>query len=137
MFGGSPASQELIGHQKSWTLTCSEILTGTLVGFFLARAVGLSSWARNYTVDAALEGFFLQEKAVFVPDKVRYLGVELVTLHTPLKQTVDVLVVRVSSEGESSAVVHVLLEFWRLVETELVHSDFLLLALDVVIFFVL
>ena len=70
-------------------------------------------------------------------NKVRDLWVKLVALHAPLKQVVDVLVVGVSRECKPAAVVHVLLEFGRLIETELVDSDLLLLALDVVIFLVL
>lgn len=102
--------------------------------FFFKR---LTSWFRNYTIDASLQSLLLQEEAVLVPDEVRYLGVKLVALHAALKQAIDVLVVRVRRERQSSAIVHVLLEFRGLVEAELVNRHFLLFALDVVIFFVL
>lgn len=91
----------------------------------------------NDPVDAALKGFLLEEETVLVPDEVGHLGVELVALHAALKKVQDVFVIRVGREREAAAVVHVLLELGRLVQTELVDRDLLLLALDVIIFFVL
>ena len=59
------------------------------------------------------------------------------SLHATLEQVDDVLVVRIGREGESSAVVHEFFEFGRLVQAELIHCHFSLLALDVIIFLVL
>lgn len=112
----------------------SNLLDRPLVCFIFTV---LTRWSRNNAVDAALKCFLLQEKAVLVPNKVRYFGVKLVSLHAALEQTVDVLVVGVGRECKAAAVIHVLLEFRWLVEAEFVDRDLLLLALDVVIFFVL
>ena len=58
------------------------------------------------------------------------------SFHAALKQIEDVLVVGVGNESESSAIVHELLKLWWLIEAELINSDLLLLALDVIIFLV-
>lgn len=58
-------------------------------------------------------------------------------LHTSFEQINDVLVVGIRYERESAAIVHEFLELGRLVETEFIDSNFLLLALDVIIFLVL
>ena len=86
---------------------------------------------------ALLEAFLLEEQAVLVPDEVRVLDVEVVTLHAPFEKLDDVLVVGVLGEGEAAAVVHELFEFGRLVQAQLVDGHLLLLALDVIIFLVL
>ena len=57
-------------------------------------------------------------------------------LHTSFEQINDVLVVGIRYERESAAIVHEFLELGRLVETEFIDSNFLLLALDVIIFLV-
>ena len=56
--------------------------------------------------------------------------------HAALEETEDVAVVGVGRERQTSAVVHELLELGGLVEAEFVDGDLLLLALDVIIFFV-
>ena len=58
------------------------------------------------------------------------------TLHASLEKREDVSVVRVGLEGQSSAVVHELLELGRLVHAEILNGDLLLLALNVVVFFI-
>ena len=70
-------------------------------------------------------------QSVFVPDEVRLSGVDIVLFHAGLKQGDDVTVVRVLSEGQSSAVVHEFGKLVWLVLTELFDLDFLLLFLDV------
>merc|ERR1712146_146901 len=62
-----------------------------------------------------LEGLSLLEEAVPVPDEIDGAGVVVVTLHAPLEEAEDVAVVRVLSEGETTAVVHELLELGRLI----------------------
>ena len=97
----------------------------------------LSDGSGDDAVDAALEGFLLEEQAVLVPNEVGNFGVKFVTLHASFEQIDNVLVVRVGCEGEASAIVHELLELGRLVQTELIDGNLLLLALDVIIFFIL
>ena len=70
-------------------------------------------------------------QSVFVPDEVRLSGVDIVLFHAGLKQGDDVTVVRVLSEGQSSAVVHEFGKLVWLVLAELFDLDFLLLFLDV------
>ena len=96
----------------------------------------LSDGSGDDAVDAALEGFLLEEQAVLVPNEVGNFGVKFVTLHASFEQIDNVLVVRVGCEGEASAIVHELLELGRLVQTELIDGNLLLLALDVIIFLV-
>ena len=57
-----------------------------------------------------LHFFSFQGKSVFIPNEIRCLGVETMSLHAALKETNDVGVVWVLGEGEASAVVHVLLK---------------------------
>ena len=78
---------------------------------------------------------FLQNQSVLVPDEVRRLNVEAIALHAALEQTQDVAVVWISSECQLTAIVHELTEFGWLVCAKLLNGDFLLLALDVIIFF--
>ena len=73
-------------------------------------------------------------QSVFVPDEVRLSRVHIVLLHAGLKQGDDVTVVRVLSEGQSSAVVHEFGKLVWLVLAELFDLDFLLLFLDVSVF---
>lgn len=63
----------------------------------------------------ALDRFFFENKAVLIPDEIGGARVELVTLHAALEQADDVTVVRVLGEAEATAVVHELLELFRLV----------------------
>ena len=84
-----------------------------------------------------LQSLSLEQKAVLVPDKVWLSKIERVTLHTSLKQADNVAVVRLSFEGQTSAVVHEFLELVRVVQAELVKGHFLLLALDGVVLLLL
>lgn len=84
-----------------------------------------------------LEGLLLEEEAVLVPNEVRRLNVEVVTLHAALEQIEDVAVVGVGSETQAAAVLHELFEFSWLVHAELVYGHFLLFSPDVIIFLVL
>ena len=57
-------------------------------------------------------------------------------LHAALEERGHVAVVGVCGEGQPAAVLHELLELGRLVQTQLVHRHFFLLALNVIVFFV-
>lgn len=84
-----------------------------------------------------LECFALQKESVLIPDKIMSFDLVPVPLHAAFKQIFYVFVVRVMSEAESSAVSHKLIELGRLIQAKLINSDFFLLALDVIIFFIL
>mgnify|MGYP000886491393 CR=1 FL=1 len=84
-----------------------------------------------------LEGLLLEHEAVFIPNEVGRLDVEGVALHALLEQIQNVAVVGVRREAQRPAELHVLFELVRLVQTQLVNRNLLLLALDIVIFFVL
>lgn len=79
----------------------------------------------------------LEEESVLVPDEVWALEVEAVPLHTTFEQINDVLVVWIGNECEPAAIVHVLLELGWLVKAELIDGNFLLFALNVIIFLIL
>lgn len=78
----------------------------------------------------------LEEKAVLVPDEVRRAKLEVVALHAALEQAEDVAIVGVCGEGQTTAIVHELLELGRLVQAQFVDGHLLLFALDVIIFLV-
>ena len=84
-----------------------------------------------------LQGLFLKEQSVFVPDKVRCLRIESVFLHASFEQANEVFIVWVLCESQLSAVVHELLEFLRVATAELLNGHFLLLLFDVVVLLVL
>lgn len=110
----------------------------SLVFFIIVAVFGLARrLVADYAHHVLLERFFLQEKAVFVPDEIGRLRVEVVALHAAFEKTEDVFEVRIAREREPAAVVHVLFEFKRLVQAELVDGYLLLLALDIIILFVL
>ena len=98
-------------------------------------------WLCRGLVDHAHHGLLqrlpLEEEAVLVPEEVGSAQLKVMALHATLKQREDVAVVRVGCEGQPAAVVHELLELGRLVKTQLVNCNLLLLALDVIIFFIL
>ena len=56
-----------------------------------------------------------------VPDQFWGLRVDAIALHATIEETLDVHVVRVSSEGQPSAVLHVCFELCGLVKTKLLH----------------
>jgi len=60
-----------------------------------------------------------------------------VPLHAPFEQANHVSIVGILSEAKLSAVVHVLLELFGVTLAQLIHSDFQLLLLDVIVLFVL
>ena len=78
-----------------------------------------------------LDLLFLQYEAVLVPDEVGCLQVEAMAFHARLEQADDVRVVRVLSEGKTSAIVHEFSELLRLILAKFFNSDLLLLFLDV------
>ena len=78
-----------------------------------------------------LDEFFFQDQPIFVPDEIWLLWVDIVFLHAALKKTNDIAIIGVLGEAETTAVVHELLEFLRLVLAELLNLDLLLLFLDV------
>jgi len=59
------------------------------------------------------------------------------SLHATLEESGNVRVVWILGEGESTAVVHILSEFLRLILAEFFDGHFLLLFLDVGVFFLL
>ena len=109
----------------------------SLVFFIIVAVFGLARRLADHAHHVLLERFLLQEKAVFVPDEIGRLGVEVVAFHAALEKAEDVFEIRIACERETAAVVHVLFEFKRLVQTELVDGYLLLLALDIIILFVL
>ena len=96
-----------------------------------------SCWFSDYAHHALLQSLTLQEQPIFVPDKVRAFKVESVPLLATFEQINDVFVIWIGDESKSTTVVHKLLELGRLIEAKLIDSDFLLLALYVIIFLVL
>jgi hypothetical protein len=104
--------------------------------FTYSIALGVSGFGDN-SHHVLLECLFLKEKAVFVPDEVRCLHVVVVALHAAFKKSQNEAVVRVGGETEAAAVLHEFLELAGLVHAEFVNGNFLLFALDVIIFFIL
>jgi hypothetical protein len=84
-----------------------------------------------------LKCLFLKEKAVFVPDEVGSLPVVVVALHAAFEKSQNETIVGVGGETEAAAVLHEFLELAGLVHAEFVDSNFLLFALDVIIFLIL
>lgn len=87
--------------------------------------------------EVLLECLFLEHQAVLVPDEVRHLGVPAVLLHAALEQPQDILVIGVLGELQFAAVVHEFAELLGVALAQLVHGDFELLLLDVVVLLVL
>jgi hypothetical protein len=83
-----------------------------------------------------LKSFLFKEESVLVPNEVWGLGIKCVSFHAAFEERQDVAIVRVGCERQRSAVLHEFFEFDGLVEAEFLNSDFLLLTLDVIIFFV-
>ena len=115
---------------------CSLLLLSLVfLGLFFSISLGVGGF-RDYAHHVLLEGFFLKEEAVFVPDEVGGLLVEVVALHATFEESQDEAVVGVSGKTESAAVLHEFLELAGLVHAEFVDGDLLLLTLDVIIFFI-
>ena len=114
-------------------------LVGSLLSSSRSRWLLLIGLARlvDDTHHRLLQRLAFKIEAVLVPDEIRRADVKIVALHATLEERGDVAVIRVSGEGQPTAVVHELLKLGRLIEAELVNGDLLLLALDVIIFFVL
>ena len=77
-----------------------------------------------------LDGLLLENKSILVPNEIWCLRVEPVLLHAALEQTYDVAVVGVLRETETSAVMHELSEFLRLVLAQIVNRGLLLFLFD-------
>ena len=84
-----------------------------------------------------LEVLPLHLQPVLVPDEVWLSDVKSISLTAPFKQVVEVFVVWISNERETSAVHHVVLKLYWLVHAQFINCNFLLLSLDVVIFLLL
>jgi hypothetical protein len=84
-----------------------------------------------------LQSLLLKHQSVLVPNEVRGLQVEAVTLHASIKQIQDVPVVGVIREAQLAAVAHELFELLGLVLAKFLDGHLLLLAFDVVVFLVL
>jgi hypothetical protein len=82
------------------------------------------------------EGFLFEYQAILIPDKIRHLLVEPMSLHAALKLRKNVAVVRIRSEAELATIEHKLFKFDGLIEAELVDGDLHLFTLDVVVLFV-
>lgn len=91
----------------------------------------------NHFHHCLLDLLFLEGQSVLIPDKIRLLWVEAVSLHASFEETNDVSVVWILSEAQASAVVHELSELFWLVLAQLFDRNFLFLFLDVGIFFLL
>lgn len=83
------------------------------------------------------QGNFLHFKAVFVPNEIGDLDVDLVTLHAPLEQRVYVSVVRIRRKSQRATVLHEFPELAWQVFAQLFQRDFFLLFLNVVVLFIL
>ena len=121
----------------SWRVALVSLGAATFV--VLTGSGRLAGLVRGLVDDAhhrLLECLPLEEKAVLVPDEVGCAQLEVVALHATLEEREDIAVIGICCKGETSAVVHVLFEFRGLVHAQLINSDLLLLALDVIIFLV-
>lgn len=99
--------------------------------------LGILVWLANNLHQVGLESLLLELKSVLVPDEVGYFRIPTVLLHATLEESQNVFVVWVFNELKFSAIVHVLLEFFRVSLTKLIDSDFKLLLFDIAILFVL
>jgi len=129
----------LRGSRSPRSASLSSVLLFALVFLFFARG-GLFVvfvWLLQGAQHVLFQGLLFEHEAVFIPDKVWGLNVELIALHAHLEQVQNVSVVRVGSEAQRSAVLHVLLELVGLIQAQLVNCNLLLLSLDIVIFFIL
>ena len=104
---------------------------------FLLLLVGFLGWLIKDLQHIFLKHVFLNVQTVFLPDELGHLWVKLVLGLAVFPQRVNVFVVWITSEGKRSTVDHEVLELLWLALAELVDGDFLLLFLDVIIFFVL
>jgi len=86
-------------------------LVDLLLLIFLSRSLRRHVYHLEHVL---LESFLLEEESVFVPDKVWSFWIKVVSLHAALEQPNHVSVVRFFSEAEFAAVVHVLLELFRM-----------------------
>lgn len=134
-----------IKNEVSLTLLiaiASHLLLALVFLFFLLGNVTTSSFLlctgglADDSHHVLLQGLLLEEEAVLVPDEIRCLNVEVVTLHATLEQIEDVAVVGVGSETKTAAVLHEFFEFSWLVHAELIYGHFLLFSPDVIIFLV-
>jgi hypothetical protein len=73
----------------------------------------------------------LKCESILVPDEIRLLGVESVTLHAAFEEADNVRIVRILSKAQSSAVVHEFTEFFRLVLAQFLYGHLFLLFLDI------
>jgi len=84
-----------------------------------------------------LDLLLFQHEPVLIPDEVGGLQIESMALHARLEKVNNVGIIGVLGEGKTAAVVHKLTELLRLVLAEFFDGHFLLLLLDVGIFFLL
>jgi hypothetical protein len=112
------------------------LLSLVFLGLYFSFSLGVGGF-RDDAHHVLLEGLLLKEEAVFVPDEVGGLHVEVVALHATFEESQDKAVVWVSGETESAAVLHEFLKLAGLVHAEFVNGNFLLLTLDVIIFLIL
>jgi hypothetical protein len=108
-----------------------------LVLFFFVLWLLRVRWLLQRTHHVLLKGLLLEHQAILVPNKVWRLQVEAVSLHATLELAENESVVGVSSEAQRPAVQHEFLKLYGLVKAKLLDSDLLLLALNVIVFFVL
>ena len=113
-----------INYLEYWTSTVEHL---SLISFALVFLGGLFVDNAHHL---SLDGLLLQSESILIPNEVRGFRVEPVLLHATLKQADDVSVIGVLRETKSSAVMHELSEFLRLVLAQFVDGGFLLLFLD-------
>lgn len=97
----------------------------------------LLCWLCYYLHEIHLKSLLLKNESVLVPDEVGHLGVPTVLLHAPLEQTKDIGVVRVVSELKFATVQHKFSELLWVTLGQLIHCNFKLLLLDVVVLLIL
>ena len=105
-----------------------------LSSFLVFRLLGRFA---NHFHHILLELLLLQVQSVLVPNEIRCFWVPPILLHASFKETNHILVVRVLCELKLSAIVHELLEFFGISLAQLIHSNFNLLFLDVVVLLIL
>ena len=124
-------------HNSSSIYSLLTVLSLVLSVFFGASLCDDRAWWFVQNLHhVLLKSLFFKEESVLVPNEVGGLGVKCVSLHAAFKERQDVTVVRIGGEWQGPAVLHEFFEFNGLVEAKLFDSNFLLLALNVIIFFV-
>ena len=84
----------------------------------------------NYIHHLLLNRFLFHDQTIFIPDVIRRLDIEPVTLHACFEETDDVPIIWILSEAKSTTIVHKLLDLLWYIFAKLIDRGLFLFLFD-------